>query len=83
MIEVINDSTDFTASWAEGARPLECGYDCVTPPSMRATVHLDWRNQYFARIRANLKFEVSRLAVIHRTIHVPVELLKVRGLAPP
>ena len=74
VLQSINEKTDFAASWAEGARPLKCGYDCVSPPSMSATVHLDWPNQYFARISAHLKFEVSRFEVAHRTIHVPVEV---------
>jgi hypothetical protein len=59
VIESFNGSSDHQLSWSSGAEPVDCGYECVGPPGISATDHLDQPNQYVATIRGHLDFDID------------------------
>lgn len=46
-------------SWAEGAKPTECGTNCVGRPSMSVTQLRDQPNQIYAMLFGNFTFSIS------------------------
>lgn len=46
-------------SWASGARPTECGYDCVGPPSRTVTRHVNRPNERIVRLSSRLEFHLD------------------------
>ncbi len=71
-------------SWANGADPTECGYDCVRPPRMSSTKYPDLPNEKFAIVSARLSFFVDNIqkstplgwvsVPVSRTIHTNVDI---------
>ena len=59
VIDEHNMSSPHKLSWAPGARPIECGYNCVGPPFMTSTRFLDQPNQNIAQIFAHLDFDID------------------------
>ncbi len=79
-------STRAKLSWDKNAKPLECGYDCMSAPSIEATKYIDRPNSKRVVHRGRLSFRIDNIrqkvagkwvsAVgIHRTIHTNVDFL--------
>lgn len=72
-------------SWEKNAKPLDCGYDCMSAPSLSATKHIDRPNSKRVVHRARLSFRIDNIkrktggvwlpAVgIRRTIHTNINI---------
>jgi hypothetical protein len=59
VIADFNADSDHELSWSSGARPTQCGYDCVGPPIISTTRFLDQPNQYVATLRARFDFNLD------------------------
>ncbi|WP_290651164.1 hypothetical protein [Aquisalimonas sp.] len=60
--EVIADNnlaSEHKLSWAGGARPSECGYDCFGRPFMSMTRHLNQPNENVVQVFGRLQFDLD------------------------
>jgi hypothetical protein len=58
-IQENNDDSPHKLSWSAGARPTECGYNCVGAPYMTSTRLLDQPNQRIAQVFAHMDFDLD------------------------
>ncbi len=72
-------------SWEKNAKPLECGYDCISAPRIEVTKHIDQPNAKRAVIHGRLSFRIDDIknkvggvwvpAVgVSRTIHTNIDI---------
>ena len=59
FIEEHNATSPHKLSWASGAKPTECGYDCIGSPLIIPSQNFDRPNERFVKIFGHLAFNVD------------------------
>jgi hypothetical protein len=61
-------------SWADGARPTECGRNCIGPPFMSQTQNVDRPNSIYALVYGHLTFHVDVPGPFNRDVQYGLEI---------
>ena len=61
-------------SWADGARPTECGRNCIGPPFMSQTQSVNRPNALFAMVYGHLSFHVDTVGPLSREVTYFLEI---------
>ena len=64
--------------WAANAKPLECGYECMSPPRMSTTRHRDQPNEKVVSVSASLSFVLDKIQKKIAGVWVPVPSRTIR-----
>jgi hypothetical protein len=68
------DSGDGKYAWADGARPTQCGRNCVGPPFMMQTQNADRPNAQYAMVLGSLTFRVDTPGPFNRDVYYGLEI---------
>jgi hypothetical protein len=68
------DAGDGKYAWADGARPTQCGRNCVGPPFMSQTQNVDRPNALYAMVYGSLTFHVDMPGPFNRDVYYGLEI---------
>lgn len=68
------DAREGKFAWEQGARPTECGRNCIGPPFMSQTQNVDRPNARFAMVYGNFTFHVDTLGPFNRDVYYGLEV---------
>jgi hypothetical protein len=61
-------------SWADNARPTECGRNCIGPPIMSQTQNMDRSNSIYSLVNGNLTFHFDLPGPINGDVYYGLEV---------